>query len=159
MKPFILILAFLCFSGMDLFAKAYFQTKDEMIEKAEVIAIISIGEVKVAETHGVNWTYRQSAIATVESVLKGTLPKTITLYGMENFPCAQCLLGKGRFIAFLKKDGDLWTGSNWHLSFRPIQGTTVEWYKAEDDRYEMVPIPLETVIQEIKVKSGTKFRS
>lgn len=146
LTAFLLLMA-LCHAAH---AKAYFQTKDEMIEKADVVAVITIGKIDEADTKGKTWTYRQSATAKTESVLKGKLPAEFTLHGAETFICAQCPLAKGRYIAFLKKDGELWTGSNWHLSLRPIKNDRVEWYVANDNRYEMQPTPLADVLAEIK---------
>lgn len=143
----------------DCFAKAYFQTKEEMIERAEAIAIVSIGEVESVEQQGKHWTYRQRSKVWVKSVLKGKLPDEFVLYGAETFICAQCSLDTGSFIVFLKKDGDLWTGSNWHLSLRKINKDKVDWYVANDNRYEIAPAPLEKVIKEIKALASQASRS
>lgn len=95
----------------------------------------------------------------MKSVLKGELPDEFVLYGAETFICAQCSLDKGSFIVFLKKDGDLWTGSNWQLSLRKINKGAVDWYVANDKRYEMAPAPLEEVVKEIKVLVSQASRS
>ena len=129
MKTFFLRYAvlFLAF-GPGMFAKAYFQGEAEMIAKAEAIAIVTISSVRDAETQGEHWTYRQAADAKVEKTLKGELPAMFVLRGAETFICAQCPLTEGRFLVFLEKDGQLWKGSNWHLSLRPIDGARVEWF-------------------------------
>jgi hypothetical protein len=131
-------------------AKAYFQAKEEMVQRAEVIAMISITAVRDSDSKGVIWTYRKSGEGTVEKVLKGDIPKNFTLHGAETFICASCPLAEGRFLAFLKKDGELWTGSNWHLSLRPITGTEVLWYVDAGNRYEMKATSLDAVLAEIK---------
>ncbi|NOY00410.1 MAG: hypothetical protein GXP30_11845 [Verrucomicrobia bacterium] len=153
MKHKLLITAFCIFVtnlNPDCFAKAYFQTKEEMIERAQAIAIVSIGEVEPVEKQGKHWTYRQRAKVKVKSVLKGKLSDEFVLYGLETFICAQCSLSEGSFIVFLKKDGELWTGANWHLSLRKINKGTVEWYVANDNRYKMASASLEKVIKEIR---------
>jgi hypothetical protein len=132
------------------FAKAYFQTKQEMIKKAEAIAIVTILEVQSTQTKGGHWTYAQAGTAKVEQVLKGKLPDQFTLHGSEDFICARCPIAKGRFLAFLKQDGDLWAGSNWQSSLRPIEGDRVEWYVEDQNRYEFKLVPIEDVIAEIR---------
>ena len=143
----------------DGFTKAYFQTKEEMIERAQAIAIISVGAVEPVEKKGKHWTYRQRAKVQVESVLKGELPDEFVLYGSETFICAQCSLNPGSYISFLKKDGNLWAGSNWQLSLRKINKDAVDWYVANDKRYEMAPTPLEEVVREIKALVAQASRS
>lgn len=124
-----------------------------MIQKADVIAIITITDVRESDTNGKTWTYRQMGKAAVETLLKGAIPKDFTIYGSETFICAQCPLSRGRFIAFLKKDDALWTGSNWHLSLRPIKGNEVDWYVDDQNRYDMKPSPLGKVLDQIKAKA------
>ncbi|MEO8205848.1 MAG: hypothetical protein ABI615_06675 [Chthoniobacterales bacterium] len=121
-----------------------------MIERADAIAIITISEVKEVDIKGKMFTYRQAGNAKVDKVLKGELPKDFILYGAETFICARCIITNGRFLAFLKKDDALWTGANWQLSLRPIKDDEVEWYTAEDNRFEMKPLSLQKVISEIK---------
>jgi hypothetical protein len=150
MKTLLACLIVLCASTLQAPAKAYFQTKAEMIQQADVIAIITITAVKPSEAKGTSWTYRKSGEARVETVYKGDIPKAFTIHGEETFICASCPISEGRFLAFLKKDGDLWRGSNWHLSLRPIRGENVEWYGNDDNRYEMKPAPLQTVLDEVK---------
>ena len=147
----LLTLALLLFAfGHHVSAKAYFETKEQMIERAEVIAIITVSDVRDSDDKGQTWIYRKSATARTETVLKGSLPDEFRIHGNETFICAQCPLIEGRQLVFLKKDKDLWTGSNWHLSFRPITGSDVAWYKSDEDRYNMAPTPLEKVLAEIK---------
>ena len=150
MKSRITVFIVLYSLSPQVYAKAYFQSKNEMIEKAKAIAIIDIFAIQDSDTKGKTWTYRTKGTAKVEETLKGVLPEELTIYGAETFICASCPVAQGRFIAFLKKDGDLWTGSNWHLSLRPIKDDMVEWYVADDNRYEMKPTDLKTVITEIK---------
>lgn len=152
MKPFIAVFIVLCSLSTQAFAKAYFQTKQEMIEKAEAIAIIEISAVRDSDAKGKVWNYRTRGTAKVEETLKGELLKEFTIHGAETFICASCPVTNGRFIAFLKKDGNLWTGSNWHLSLRPIKDGMVEWYVADDNRYQMKPTALNTVLAEIKTQ-------
>jgi hypothetical protein len=158
-KTLIAILVALCSLSPQALAKAYFQTKSEMIEKAEAIAIIEIAAVHDSDAKGKIWTYRTKGTARVEETLTGELPDEFTIYGAETFICARGPITKGRFIAFLRKDGDLWTGSNWHLSLRPIKDGMVDWYVADDNRYEMKPMALKTVLTEIKTKKANKVDS
>lgn len=156
MKSLLTFLVVMCSLSSQVFAKAYFQTKNEMIEKAEAIAIVEISAVKDSDAKGKVWTYRTKGTVKVEQTLKGELPDEFTIHGAETFICASCPLLNGRFIVFLKKDGSLWTGSNWHLSLRPITDGMVEWYVADDNRYEMKPMPLNKVLAEIKTQKENK---
>lgn len=130
-------------------AKAYYAGKKEMIQKAECIAIVNITGVEQVEKQGKPWIYRQKASATIVRCLKGDATGAIVLYGMETFICAQCQFERGRFILFLRKDGELWVGSNWHLGIRPITGEQVKWYKGEENLFEMADAPLADVLKEI----------
>lgn len=150
MKVFLAVLVVLSMLCHQVPAKAYFQTKDEMIKRAEVIAIISITAVRDSDAKGRTWTYQKSGEAKVEAVLKGDISKAFTLYGAENFICASCPIREGRFVAFLRKDGDFWTGSNWQFSLRPIEEANVSWYADDATRYEMKPTVLNAVISQIK---------
>ena len=154
MKSIFAVLIALCSLSPQVFAKAYFQTKNEMIERAEAIAIVEISAIQDSDAKSKVWSYRTKGAVKVEEVIKGNLPQEFTLYGAETFTCASCPIVKGRFIAFLKKNGDLWTGSNWHLSLRPIKGDMVEWYVADDNRYEMKPTALNSVLAEIKANKA-----
>ena len=156
MKHFIAVLIVLCSLSPQVFAKASFQTKNEMIEKAEAIAIVEISAVQDSETKGKMWTYRMQGSVKVEKILKGKLPQEFTIYGGENFICARCPVTQGRFVVFLKKDGDFWTGSNWHFSLRPIKDGMVEWYAADNTPFAMKPMALNSVLAEIKTHNAMK---
>ena len=132
------------------FAKAYHAGKEEMIQKAECIVVVNITAVEEAEKKGNVWTYGQKATAKVELCLKGDVEDTVEIYGQENFICAQCEYKEGRFILFLRRDGDFWVGSNWSIGIRPVKDDNVEWFKKGGTRLEMVEMPLEEVIRDIK---------
>lgn len=146
---FVLFAVVICYQA-ESFAKAYFQSKKQMIESAQAIAVVSIGEVEAIEKKGKHWTYRQRAKIRVDSVLKGDLSDEFFIYGAETFICAQCNLKSGDYIVFLKKVGDLWTGSNWHLSLREIKGDKVSWFAGSTNWYEMIPVDRNKVIEEIR---------
>lgn len=168
MKNFLVLLSSLVLFPSPVEAKAYFQTRSELIQKATVIAIIELQEPQAAKADpskgktdpfantvtGKVWSYSTQSKATLIKVIKGELPKTFTLYGGESFVCAQCTLSKGRFLAFLTKDDDYWVGSNWHLSLRPIKDGKVEWYVAEEQRSPMEYQNLEKVTADIKAILG-----
>ena len=112
----------------DAFAKAYYAPADEMIRRAEVIAIVDISHVEHAKTKAKRFDYSEIAHATVQQTLKGALPQKVKLYGGESFICAQVHFARGRYLVFLGRAHDLLVGCNWHLSVRPIKDTQVEWY-------------------------------
>ena len=163
MRAILLILTVSLVSSLSAFGKAYFFTRSELIEKAVVIAIVTIGEPEPAKplgesidpfadesrASGKTWTYAQQAKVRVEQVLKGKIPNEFVMYGQESFICAQCPLSKGRFLAFLSKDGDLWIGANWQLSLRPIRDKKAEWYVSDNQRYPMKFQKLDAVIAQV----------
>ncbi len=151
-KMFIIILTLLTFQ-ITSYAKAYFASKVEMIKKADIIAIVDIINVENTETKSEHWTYGQKVTAKVDEILKGKPSKDITIYGKEDFICAQCLFKNGKFLLFLKYDKNLLVGSNWSFSIRPIKDKSVEWYKKDGKSiFELEYVPLDNVVQEIKSK-------
>ena len=146
-------------------AKAHFQARSELITKASVIAIIELQEPEAAKPDrdagqqgpfgadgvvGKTWTYSTQAKAKLVKLIKGEIPKEFMIYGGESFICAQCTLAKGKYLAFLNKDGDCWVGSNWQLSLRPIKGDKVEWYVSEEQKFPMKNQALDKVLAEIQ---------
>jgi hypothetical protein len=138
-------------------AKAAFRTKADMIKQSTAILVVDIAAVEPAAQKGQYWTYGEKATAKIELVLKGDNLKpgdAIILHGLEDFICAQCRFTPGRHLVFLDKDTTLWTGSNWHLSIRPITTTPekhdrLEWYKS-DDSIELTPQSLPEVLAEVQ---------
>ncbi|WP_221285265.1 hypothetical protein [Haloferula luteola] len=151
-------------SSWSAYGKAYFFTRSELIGNSSAIAIVVVGEPEPAKPVGENrdpfaaedevasgevGTYSEQANVRVEKVLKGDLPDEFVLYGHESFICAHCPLTKGRFLAFLSKDGELWVGANWQLSLRPIKKDQVEWYVSEEQGYPMKFQKLEEVLGQV----------
>ena len=149
MKVISIILFSILFSQATSYAKACYAGKKDMIQEARCIVIVRITEVEKADKKGSSWTYRQKASATVQQCLKGDVKGEITVYGLEDFICAQCKYEKGRLILFLRKDGALWVGSNWNLGIRPIKEDQVQWFKDDKTLFEMKDTPLDDVIAEI----------
>ena len=144
------LIAILCAGTVpSALAKAAYAAEEQMIERAEVIAIVNVARVEKAETKGTHWTYSEIAHATVEQTLKGTLPQTVKLYGGEDFICAQVHFAVGRYIVFLRRDGELLVGCNWHLSVRPIKDKQAEWYVA-GEHMTLSWQPLDAVLERIK---------
>lgn len=132
-------------------ARASYKDKVQMIETAEVIAIVEITRVERVLIKGKHWTYQQKASAKVEKVLNGKLAGNVALYGDENFICARCHFETGRYLVFLVRDGELLTGNNWHLSALKITGDSeekVEWFD-DEKRIEKKEMLLSDVVSEI----------
>jgi hypothetical protein len=106
-RQFVALLVSALFAGAvpSAFAKAYYATEDEMIERAEVIAIVNVARVENAETKAEPFNYSEIAHATVEQTLKATLPQTVKLHGGESFICAQVHFTPGRHLVFLRRHG------------------------------------------------------
>jgi len=130
-------------------AKAYFAGKSEMVQNSEIIAVVSIKTVEKTKQKSTNWTYSEKARATVDTVLKGKPGRELEIYGGEDFICARCSLKNGKALVFLNHNGDLLTGSNWHLSIRPIEKNTLEWFDGENFQ-PLKTTPLPVVLDQIK---------
>lgn len=134
-----------------LFGKAAYYGPEWMVREAEFIAVVTITTVQTNAVKGGNWTYSESATATVERMIKGKLPLNVTLHGAENFICAQVRYKPGRHLVFLRRDGNLLTGVNWHLGHRPIDGDQIEWFTAaQRSPFELSFQPIGKVITSIE---------
>jgi len=169
MKTFITLIAVFAFVSQG-YAKAKFYSRSELVTKATVIAIIELEEpVEIKpdpfanSTRGEYWTYSTKAKAKVVKMIKGEISREFELYGGEGFICARCTLAKGKYLAFLKKDGAYWAGLNWHLSLRPITEGKVEWYaQGQEQSYSTSPMayqPLNRVVAEVEEILAKKAES
>lgn len=147
MKTFITLLAFVL--PFTAFGKAAYNKKGGAIRSSEIIAIVDILKVEPTKTKGSGWTYSEVAHANVEQVLKGELPKTVKLYGGENFICAHANFAPGKHLVFLRHDKELLTSANWHLGVLPITGDSVQWFENEKS-IQLKPAPLRKVVEEIE---------
>jgi hypothetical protein len=154
MKTFRLLLSlgFVLMLSGHVHAKAAYKNKTQMIETADVIAIVEITAIEKTTTKGGHWTYGQKATANVEKTLKGKVPKGIALYGEQDFICARCRFALGRYLVFLDRDGELFTGNNWQLSIRQISGDAVQKVEWLDDKhlFETKESHLSDVVKEIE---------
>lgn len=124
----LLIAALLVIPVTAAHSKARFKSEKEMIETADVIAVVKVTSAEKVNVQGKHWTYAQKASASVESTVKGSVKDSLALYGDENFICAQCHFETGRYIVFLDYDGELLTGNNWQFSTVKINDdNTVRW--------------------------------
>jgi hypothetical protein len=140
----------------DAHAKAAFFGKAQIVKESAAIAIVEITAVEQVETRSEHWTYRQRATARVEQQLKGPIMKhqVLTLLGDETFICAQCRFAPGKYLVFLQKSGESFTGTNWQLSTRAVctvEGKEqIDWYAGDDDVHAVKAMPAEEVIAEVK---------
>ena len=140
--------------------EAYFYDRLELVNCCRLIAVIDVEEPEKvtadSDTAGLDmmqmpqWDYRQRAKAKVVRKLKNDIPDNFVLHGSENNTEAQCKLKKGRFLAFLTKDGIFWVGANWQLSLRPIVDNKIEWYVSDNKSLPMTFQAEKSVIAEIQ---------
>src|SRR5262245_25182093 len=94
-------------------------TLDDLTKRSDVIAIVSVTIVTDHVSTKVAWKKgkRQSAVATVKHIIKGTAPATVglTYQGPPlQISCHPPSLATGEFMVFLRRDGkefvrtDLW---------------------------------------------------
>jgi hypothetical protein len=108
---------------------------------------VEISEVSKANEKGANCTYQQKASPKVERVLKGSLPNDLTVYGNKG-GLEPVGLESGRYLAFLRRDRDLWVCAQWY-SFRRITDETVDWF-ADDEHRTIKGVPLSEVLQDVQ---------
>ena len=134
-------------------SKAYFAGRKEMVEKADLIALVDVAAVEKCDRKGEPFSYSQKAPARVLQVYKGKCGGNLTIYGGENFICARLNIEPGKALAFLRKEKEegAYTGSNWHLSLLPVtaNGKQVKWLKAPQER-ELSELSLAAARQDIK---------
>ncbi len=137
-------------------AKAYYPTAKEMIQKADCIAVVQIEKCEEKETN-ISYGYRQLSTATVKNTIKGTLPKTITILGAENFRCAHCSFPAGESLVFLNKaENGSYVGAAWGISNLFISDGNLPWFKDLNTRQSDVKKSLKDVIAEIKKEITAK---
>ncbi len=119
------------------------------MRSAEIIAIVDVMKVEETKAKGFGWTYNEVATVKVDRVIKGELADEAKLYGKENFICAQVRYKPGKHLLFLRRDGDLLAGANWHLGVLPVSDGEVEWFES-DKSIQLKKASLEEVIREIE---------
>jgi hypothetical protein len=144
----LLTLAFFAGPVPSTFAKLAYMTEDDMIRRAEIIAIVDISHVERATTKCWPYDYNEIAYATVQQTFKGTVPQAVKLYGGTSFVCAQDHFAAGRYLVFLLRHEDLLVACNDYFGIRPISGTQVEWYVPGKLKPSFQP--LDTVLQRIR---------
>ncbi len=132
------------------FAKAYFASLKEMVERSDTIAVANLGPIKTIKEKGKTFNYSQESQATVLEAIKGSLPKKIVIRGGEDFICAQVQLVEGKSLLFLNKENDYFKGANWQNSCVAIKNNTVHWYKNAEEHFPAVDTNLDKAIKDVK---------
>ncbi len=142
-------------------AKAYYPSRREMVQRADVIAIVDIGPVNdKAEVQGKHWSFSEKATGTVERLItaqpgheQGLAPgKELTLVAGENFTCARNQLASGRALVFLTQDGQIYSGAAWNLSFLLVdKDNQLSWPGTAEGRHaDKKATSLNQVLADIK---------
>jgi hypothetical protein len=137
-------------------ARVYYAPAGEMVRRSEFIAVVDVQRVRAVDERGRTWRYAQAADAVVLRTYKGRLPARIAIHAQEDFICSRVEFRPGRYLVFLRREGELLAGSNWYLSARPIRDGAVEWYAsstASGSHPSVIPLrpaPLARVIAEVR---------
>lgn len=132
-------------------ASAYHATRSEMIQRAQLIAVVDIEPPVACRVQGKHWNYSQQAEARLVQSIKGGAPEKLTLYGGEDFECAQVNLKAGRFLVFLVAQGDGYSGCNWNASCLSIDASNrVAWMSQSGRREIDCKQPLDQVTERIR---------
>lgn len=134
-----------------IWAKAYYPSAREMIQKADFIALVKLEPPVAIETKGANWTYAEASSAKLSKAIQGSLPANFKIHGKENFKCAQCHFLIGENLVFLRKDQDLYVGQAWNISCLPVKNGKVTWFSNLDSRQPDAETKLDDCIKQIKV--------
>jgi len=136
-----IIILVILFSTFTLQAKAYHATVQEMLHKADLVAIgevvnIEDGEFKISKD---NWqTYHQKVTVRIQYTIKGVVHPEITVYGAGSFICAQTYYEKGEMLLSLKKQSGAsnhYISANWQMGALPIKDSTLNWFESKDSRF------------------------
>jgi hypothetical protein len=120
-------------AGNTVLAKARFMPKGELIETAEIIAVVAVTKTNEASVKGEHWTYRQAADALTVQTLKGELPMHFVIHAKKDFICACATYeSNARYLVFLRREGKLFTTVNHQLGQFKVTEKKVKWYV--DDR-------------------------
>lgn len=139
-------------------AKAYHPTIKEVIQTAEVIALVNVENCASKVTTSSPFDYREESAATVKTLLKGIAPKKITILGAEVFKCANCHFPAGESLVFLRKSGNAYVGVGWNNASLPIVNGKVAWFQNLDERRSDIQSDLKTVMSQIKSVMGNSQR-
>lgn len=128
-------LAMAAFIALPAIADWEYRTTDAMVTGADVIAIVDIGPIQDTKARPKDMDFHQMAQASVEKTLKGSPPKSITIYGGINckgfVACVPDVsLSSGRSLVFLRRKNG---GANGFISanadrgIQKINSDTILW--------------------------------
>jgi hypothetical protein len=121
-----IIVVTLC-SATALFADIEIVGKKEMLQQADLIAIVDIQEL--TSTDKTKAYADLIATAHVAQTLKGETKGEIKFRIERWFPCAAFDVSTGRHLVFLKKgEKNEYAGANWYMSYLYLGGKTAKWY-------------------------------
>ncbi len=132
MKRIIAVVCLILLSGGVLIADIGIVGKEEMVEKAELIALVEIKELISADK---TKSYGDLiAGAWVTEALKGDAGGKITFRIERFFPCAVYDVSTGDHLVFLaKNEKGEYIGVNWFMSYLYLgdESKTIEWIDHE----------------------------
>ena len=133
MKYLLFAIPLICLASTTLGAPPVPPKKEDLVKGASLIAVVRITNVVERVTKDQpSGKLIQTAYPEIEQVLRGTSPKKLCLERWETLggPAYQSPgLAKGRFLAFLKGQGDDYI-VGWDSLF-PIEGGQVYFYQAK----------------------------
>ena len=133
-------LVLFAFCALPVMADWDYTSTDMMIKGADVIAVVNIGAVQDTNAPQKSLEFNQKAQATVEQTLKGSPPKSFTIYGGINckgfVACVPDVsLSSGRSLVFLRRkgpDSDAYVSANADRGIQKIINDSVLWRENSD---------------------------
>lgn len=128
------------FCALPVMADWDYTSTETMIKGADVIAVVNIGAVQDTNAPRKSLEFHQKAQATVEQTLKGSPPKSFTIYGGINckgfVACVPDVsLSSGRSLVFLRRkgpDSDAYVSANADRGIQKIINDSVLWRENSD---------------------------
>ncbi len=139
-----------------VFATARYMPKGELIQTAEIIAVVEINETSNVSVKGQHWTYRQAADAVTLQTIKGELPMRFVIHAKKSFICAWATYeAKARYVVFLQREGELYSTVNHQLGQFKVAEDKINWF-LDDNSLAAGEQRLDDVIRAIEVAVAGK---
>ncbi len=124
--------SYLSLKTQDAQARASYFSLEELVARADAIAVVDTGVIDEIEVEGSQWTYRQRAHVTRSQLIKGDLGRVDTILAEADFRCAMAsYLPRQRYLVFLARDqvsGEFVT-LNYEAGNLPVdRDQTLEWF-------------------------------
>jgi hypothetical protein len=151
MKPITLIVLLLCLAAIVSAVPPIGPSRADITKRSELVAIVTVSNV-TSQVVGKpkNQVRQERASASVERVLKGTAPQRLVLAYDEpvtDILCTAPRLSSGRFLVFLRRDGDVFVRTDTWYSQHSIETNHVHWFLERTEPFDAAISQVERIIK------------